>query len=281
MDDQYCLLAFKSICNFVNDLAEVFDKTKSIIFYKKIVNMTRIQNIDVMKKHIAVFEKFCRVNIDCIKEKDDSKLIEEKIAYSERVFIDMKRVLKNSDKDTKTVIYQHLLTISAILIPESGAKEILKNSVSSAGSAPVNPNNFMNDIINKVQNSNINTNNPMEAISGLMQSGVFTDIMSSMQNGLNSGQLNLGQLLGSMQGMLGNLQTSVGSQNGSVASQNESPISAPNTEDTKTPDLSGMMQMLNTMLPAMMSSFSAGNTPSNIESSDTPSDTPSNDSDNK
>ena len=67
---------------------------------------------------------------------------------------------------------------------------------------------FLSDIFDKV-GSNIDTDggNPLQAVGNLMQSGVFTDIVTSMSSGLESGELDLSKLMGSMTGMVTNINT--------------------------------------------------------------------------
>jgi hypothetical protein len=65
--------------------------------------------------------------------------------------------------------------------------------------------NFLTDIIDKVE-SHVDPNaNPMEAVSSIMQSGIFTDLIGGMNQGLSDGSLDIGKLMGAVQGMVGKL----------------------------------------------------------------------------
>ena len=108
------LITFEAISNFTNDLGEVFsDKHRPLKLYIHLINKTTLQHKDPIIKHIDAFRKFCTANRDAIAEKNVKKLVEEKISYSNRVFIDMKQILNMADKETSNVIWKHLLTISA------------------------------------------------------------------------------------------------------------------------------------------------------------------------
>ena len=84
------------------------------------------------------------------KTRQVSKFTETKISYSERVYIDITRILAAADKETTGIIWKHLLTISALVDPTVKARQILK-AAAQKGSGPVSEANFLSDIIGKVE----------------------------------------------------------------------------------------------------------------------------------
>ena len=121
-NDENFLIAFKSICNFVNDLgSEYGEKHKPLKLYQRLINKTQISHDQIIKKHIDVYYKFCLANRDTIYGKDSEKLVENKIIYSKNVYIDMKYILSIADEENTVCIWKHLLTISAILDPTGKA----------------------------------------------------------------------------------------------------------------------------------------------------------------
>ena len=73
---------------------------------------------------------------------------------------------------------------------------------------------FLENIINRVEDAvDPNSNNPMEAVSGIMSSGIFTDLVSGMGNGLQNGDLDLNKLLGTVQKMVSKLGSESGQEN--------------------------------------------------------------------
>lgn len=201
MTTEYNLLTFKAISKFINDLSEVFSTQQHALkLYQRLVNKTTINHDKAMGKHIEAFKHFCVVNREALETKNITKLVENKIEYSERVFIDFASIFRLSDSETSEVIWKHLLTISAFVDPASRAKEILKkNSSGKEG-------DFLANIIDKVeQNVDPNSTNPMEAVSQIMKSGVFTDLLSGMNNGLQDGSLDLGKLMSTVQNLCTNL----------------------------------------------------------------------------
>lgn len=199
----YNLLIFKTISTFVNELSEIFSsQNHSLKLYQRLINKTTVNHEKSIEKHILAFRKFCISNRDLILSKNVSKLssVDSKIEYSDKVFIDFASIFKSADKDTSMVIFDHLLTISALVDPTSKAKEILKNDEKSKEA------DFLSTMIEKVEeNVDINSSNPMEVVNSIMSSGVFNDLLSNMNNSLQDGSLDLGKLVGTVEKLCSNM----------------------------------------------------------------------------
>ena len=192
------VIAFKTISLFVNDLSEVFaDSNHSLKLYGHLLSKTTLSHEKAVNKHIEIFTNFCVNNRDAILNRNIKNLTIFKIEYSPKVFIDFANIFGNSDKSTTKVIWNHLLTILAIVDPESNAKEVLKSLKDNSGEES----NFLTDILEKCEEHVKPGANPMEAVSTIMSSGIFTDIMSSMNSGMQDGSLDLNKLMGSVQKM--------------------------------------------------------------------------------
>lgn len=207
------LLTFRAISTFVTDLSEIYcENQHSLALYARLLEKTSIIHEGPIIKHIESFRKFCVDNRDKIFQKD-SELINNEIRYSEKVYIDMKEIFElcKNDLDTTATIWQHILTISAFVDPTGKAKQILKQNVNKKeivqknDDTPTNEEDFLQDIFNKVENTVDPNSDPMSAISGIMNSGIFTELVGGMQNGLQDGSLNINKLMGSVQGMVSKL----------------------------------------------------------------------------
>ena len=129
-------------------------------------------------------------------------------------------------------------------------KEILKENL-QAGKTGGTETNFLTDIIDKVE-AHVDPNaNPMEAVSSIMQSGVFTDLIGGMNQGLSDGSLDIGKLMGAVQGMVGQLSNQGDGNNDPQAANAMNMISSMmgnmNTGNNQggggdMPDLAGLMQ---------------------------------------
>ncbi len=250
MNSDTSLVCFKAISNFTTELGETFSKQqRSLKLYCRLINKTTIVHDKSIKKHIDAFRKFCVTNRDAIVTKSVGNLSTNKIEYSQRVFIDMAEIFKLSDKDTTRIIWDHILCISALVDPAGKAKEILKENL-QAGKTGGTETNFLTDIIDKVE-AHVDPNaNPMEAVSSIMQSGVFSDLIGGMNQGLSDGSLDIGKLMGAVQGMVGQLGNKGDGSNDPQAANAMNMISSMmgnmNTGNNQgggdIPDLTGLMQ---------------------------------------
>lgn len=199
----YNLLIFKTISTFVNELSDIFSsQNHPLKLYQRLINKTTVSHEKSIEKHILAFRKFCISNRNLILTKNVSKLssVDSKIEYSDKVFIDFESIFKSADKDTTMVIFDHLLTISALVDPTSKAKEILKNDEKSKEA------DFLSTMIEKVEeNVDINSSNPMEVVNSIMNSGVFNDLLSNMNTSLQDGSLDLGKLVGTVEKLCSNM----------------------------------------------------------------------------
>jgi len=192
----------------MNELGEMFGGSQhSLKLYCRLINKTTISHDEPIKKHIEAFRTFCVANRENILSKN-SNFDPAKVLYSSRVFVDMSVILRSTDSETSAVIWKHLLIISALVDPSGKAKEVLRNSPSGKEA------NFITDIINKVE-QNVDPNaNPMQAVTSIMQSGIFTDLIGGMNSGLEDGSLDLGKLMGTVSGMISSMGNNSGGQGG-------------------------------------------------------------------
>lgn len=198
------LMAFKAISSFIKDIGEEYNiQQKSLALYMRLIEKTTLFNEESIHKHLNIFKEFCKLNKDAINNKDKDKIKSTTITYSSRVFININHILKISSSENEDIIWQHLLTISAILNPSSGAKKKLENYKKEENQ---NEDNFLKNIVEKVEdNINPDSANPTDAIKNVMESGILTDLMGSMTSGMENGNLDLGKLMGSLQNMMGNI----------------------------------------------------------------------------
>ena len=240
------LVTFKALSNFCISLEEVFGKKqRSLKLYVRLITKTTLSHEKAIKKHIKAFRDFCISNRDALEVKDASKLTMDKISYSERVFIDIKSILSIADKETTAVIWKHLLTISALVDPTGKARQILKDSSKKSGGSGLEE-NFLSDIIGKVEKHVDPDANPMDAISSIMKSGVFAELIGGMGDGLQNGSLDLGKLMGTVQSMVSNLSEGEGGGGGEGMDLISSMMGSMNAGagEGGAPDLGGLMSSM-------------------------------------
>jgi len=250
------LLTFKAISNFTKELNNLFSKEQhSLKLYARLIDKTAISHDASIRKHVEAFRHFCITNRDAIMSKDVNKIQEPKIVYSQKVFIDMTAIFMIADSETSKIIWEHLLCISALVDPAGKAREILKTHLTE-GKTGDGESNFLTDIIDKVEKHVDPNANPMEAVSSIMKSGIFTELIGGMNQGLSDGSLNIGKLMGAVQGMVGQLgEKSGGNPQTDDAMKmlstmmsgmgNMAPTGVNNTSDmSNMPDMMSMMQVM-------------------------------------
>lgn len=209
------LLAYQAISSFVSEANAVGGSTqKSLQLYNRLIQKTQISHVEAIKKHIDAFKKFCQDNQEALKEQEIDKLNTKVIEYSPRVYINVRLLLVNS-KENASAIWQHIITIGAIVYPKAKLKKVLKEkqeqqkqtSTEHVFDGDTPEDDFLSNIMTKVESSvDPNTSDPSAALGQIMSGGLMTDLMGSMTSGMQDGSLDLGKLMGSLQKMVGKLQ---------------------------------------------------------------------------
>ena len=200
------LLAFKAISEFISALGESFgNRQKSLALYARLIEKTTLSHTDVIKKHVGKFRVFCISNRESIQNKKSDTFTLSEIKYSDRVYIDMRRVFKSADIAEKLVIWKHLLTISALVDRESNAKSILKESGNEGDFIE----QAFNDIKGTMDSTDVDISNPMGVAMNLLGSGVFQNLLSGITSGVDDGSLDVGNLMGTVQKMLSGLNKDI------------------------------------------------------------------------
>src|SRR5579872_4374335 len=113
--------AFKAIMDLVDQLREVFcidGNHHEVLLYNHLLTKTQLSNKRAISKHLSCWYNFCNHNQTAIMEKSIDQMMHHKISYSDKVYIDMYVLLKEcGDIDTRNTIWDHLISIYAILDP--------------------------------------------------------------------------------------------------------------------------------------------------------------------
>lgn len=211
------LMSYKAISDFTKELNNISEDNHSLKLYVHLLNKTTLSHDKAIRKHIGIFRDFCIINRDGILKKDFLLFKQYRLEYSTRVFIDFKKIFNESDTETTNAIWIHFLTISALLDPAGKAKELLKKSANKEA-------DFLSNIISKVENNVKPDSNPLEAVSSIMNSGIFNELISDMNSGLENGNLDLSKLMGTVQQMCNGLNNSSESPDSSKSSDLENPL---------------------------------------------------------
>jgi len=161
------------------------------------------------------------------------------LQFTERIYIDVEFMLRNSESDVADVIWEYLLTISALLDPQNNAKDMLKQMLeqggvntdipavdTDAGGGGSDPSAFLMNMMSTIMTSpeaSQSAGNPMEMMSGLMNN---PDLMSGIMNGAKG--IDMNQLMSTVSGLVDTVK-------GEISKSND-------------PALKSMMTMLDTQL---------------------------------
>lgn len=214
------IFLFKCIVDFIHCLRDLYgEKQHSLKLYDLLMEKTGIVHEEPIQKHVHIFYHFVKENEEGILENDVSFFKEFKIEYSEKVFIDFKPIFDEISSDDKECLWEHLLTLLAVIIPTSKAKKILtdrkKKGKEKKNETGTNEDNFLTNVMEKVgrQIDPSQVSDPSQMMTNIMSSGVFTELMSDMNSGMTNGDLDINKMMGSLQGMIGNLSTMLDNAN--------------------------------------------------------------------
>jgi hypothetical protein len=189
------LMTFNAITGFVAELNWAFGKQQhSLALYSRLIEHMNLSNTNAIKKTVDSFNSYISKNQSAIEAREEGKLSSDKIMYSDRVYINLTPLFRIADAETKGAMWRHLLTIYGVLYPDSQAKDILRkiNTTEKTSESAL-----ISDMVNKiVPHLNTEETNPMQAIMGLMSSGVFTELIGSMQKGMDEGNIDMNKLMG-------------------------------------------------------------------------------------
>lgn len=206
--------AFTAIKQFVDALSDIYDKKKGITplgLYRRLLTFVKSdmsEEINI-RKFLRGFALFYNKNNEYLVSDNLNRVPRgTHISYSKNAYIDIQKFIYKSrnDLDILQQIRIHLLTIQAFLETDDAKADYLLQKVSETENFSVED-QFVNNIVQKAQTAidgldSESANNPMTAVSGLMKSGILTEMIVGLQNQVGSGQMDPSRLLQSMQGTM-------------------------------------------------------------------------------
>lgn len=243
------IIAFKAIHSFITAMNEEFgEKNKPLRLYTRLIEQTTFSHTTAIQKHVQAFTKFCIENREAIYDKKIDCISFPRIKYSDRVFINIRDIFKLANTEEKNIMWQHILTISALLDTTGKAKQVLKDTLNAKDTNDTET-NFLTGLIDKIeQNVDVNSSNPMEAVGQIMSSGIFTELISSMNDQVNTGKLDMSKMMGVVQNMVGTLskdQPEIGQMvNGLMSTFNLNSLDDLANPNATPPDLSNLSNLL-------------------------------------
>lgn len=209
---------FKVIVNFISDLSDIFgDTNDSIEMYNILLEKTGLTNYTAIRKNIIIFSEFLEQNKNEI-EKKNLENINGSIKYSDNIILNIKNILQSTDNDNRNEIWNHLNVLYSVIIDNNSNIITSTNNIGDIittntnentnenTTTNINENNVFSNIVGKISENvqNETSNDPGQIMQNMMQSGVFNELVTEMNDSLVNGDLDIGKMLGSLQNMLGN-----------------------------------------------------------------------------
>lgn len=200
---------FSAIVAFVQDLWSAFETPKKatpLSLYNRLVTKINFTDKESIEKAIDGFKEFYRSNNTYILNNTLEKIPQdEKIFYgtTKKIYIDIQRFIyqNRNDSDILENIRHHLLTISMLLNPSDKTLAELEKFNVLGLDDDTYEGRFLSDIMKKAQKSmeNSGSDDPMQAMMGLIGSGLLPEMISGIKNGVSEGKMSLPTLMSEMQ----------------------------------------------------------------------------------
>lgn len=206
--------AFEAITAFVGDLWNVHQTNKPTplaLYHRMIKHINKEHSESGIKDSVNGFIEFFSKYEKCILENNLDSIprgVTIRYGRSEKVFLEIQKYIHQSSNDleTRDAIRKHLITISSILEPDTRKFEELekKNGLNIDDTTPEGK--FLSNIMKDAQNSvgDVNNDNPTAAMASIF-TNVVPNLIGGLQSGVNSGNLDMYKLMGTMQQVLSSI----------------------------------------------------------------------------
>jgi hypothetical protein len=228
---------FGAIVAFVEDLWEGFGgstKVTPLSLYHRLIQKMSFDNAVGIEKIIQGFAKFFEnYRVVVVSDKLSDLPRDTKIHYGDnaKIYLDIQKYIYQADASTKNVIHQHLLTIAALIESDKARLDELEKRLKAAKlNENVAENKFVNNIMEKTKTAmeaiDPNETNPMSAVMTLFKSGLVQDMISGIQEGVETGNMNPEKLFGSLSTVVGQVmsQYKTGDKNGDKSGEKSEEI---------------------------------------------------------
>lgn len=197
----------------VSQLADQYgSKNKPLALYNRLIStMDPEKETDHLDKWAAFLLKNAAVLEDTSIDIKD--VGEFKFRYNSKIYINFKHILSaEKSKSVRKTIWDHLLTVNAILDESGVGKELLtKRRENQMTMSKGDEKNFVSDAVDEItrtmEETEIDDENPMATIMSLVSSPMFTKLVTNMKGKVEDGDLDIGSLMSTVTGMMANLES--------------------------------------------------------------------------
>lgn len=198
------------IKDFITDLyTSIGNEEKPLTLYYRFLTKIEKPVQDIVHRHIEAFRNFCLENQEAIAEQSVEKLDPTRIEFSAKIYIDIPHLLGLLDEgDDRVAVWNHLKLLTRCLtknLEESELQQLMEARKTTNGKNVITE--LMASFQDEMESSNIQmTDNPMEMVMQLMTSGVVDNIVGKFQQKLQSGELDISEMMSAAQSMTQSIQ---------------------------------------------------------------------------
>ncbi len=238
---------------FVSELTRVSDDPQVKIYYK-VMKKTEVGNLNVIKKHVTLFSSYILKNESAIVNKSQNSLTDDKISLNDKVYLQLKKYITKENKD---VMFSHMLLLLYLCKPSEDLKKKIIESTQTQSESQTSlvstsvpeevseEGDFLNKYLKKFEAefSDKEFTDPVSVAMNIMQSGLITDLLKGVTEGVEKGSLNPNALLNNVQNTFKEL----------TGNNISSMLNGENTNNSSNDnlDLSGMINMVSSMVGNM------------------------------
>jgi hypothetical protein len=210
---------FGAIVNFVKDLWSMFGgkNVTPLSLYSRLIDHIKFTDEGaIMKATDGFVDFFNAYGKDVFANTLQNIPTGVRIKYGDgkTAYISIQAYIHKSQPEVREAIRQHLMTIAAFIQPEKivgpsggpGEASPGGNAAPALGvDTSTNEGRFIDGIMKKANSSmaNVDASNPMMATMALFQSGIMGDMITGLQQGVGTGEMDIVKLMGMMQGAMG------------------------------------------------------------------------------
>lgn len=205
------MLSFKAtsklIDEFVCELYAYFgeeDAPSSLKMYHRLLTTMTTGDDDLARINVRAFESFCVTNREQIRKRTRS-WVSPRVRISDKIYIDIEYIMNHVEHTIEDTIWDYLTAIAAYIDPEARTKDMIDHL---RGGTDSKEHDFLVNMIEGISKSVMSedtlaqSQNPLELLTAVSQSGLFTDLQSQLRSGVENGDLNPEAMLSSVTSVL-------------------------------------------------------------------------------
>lgn len=208
------LPTFEAITAFVSDLWEVHrtDKKTPLALYNRILSNIRLTDGDAIDKTIVGFANFFHVHGEkVLTDKMDEIPVDTRILYGSKtattIYLDISRIWKKSDSDSRIALRAHLLAIQGRLDPNTSTLKELEKLMGAGGEG--GGGEGFGGILTGMATEfttmmkDVPDSDPEAALDKVIESGMIKKLFRRIKGSVDRGEIDPSKVVSSFGGMKG------------------------------------------------------------------------------